>query len=90
VDPRPHVRGRKPALSEESMKCLEQLINAQPDITLQEIKGTMNLKINIPVISKIIRNKLNYRYKRRRYMPVNVTAQMCRKSESCGKSNSRN
>ena len=89
VEPRPHAYGRKPALNSEGLKCMEHLIIAQPDITLQEIKDQMNLQISIPAISKIISGKLHYRYKKRRYMPVNATAQMCGQGESCGKSNNR-
>lgn len=70
VEPRPHLRGRKPALNADGMKCLEELIIAQPDITLQEIKEKMNLKISIPAICKIIKNKLHYQYKKRQYTPV--------------------
>ena len=59
VEPRSHARGRKSAIDAEGMKCLEELIIAQPDITLQEIKEKMNLKISIPAICKIIKNKLH-------------------------------
>jgi transposase len=89
VEPRPHARGRKPALNTEKMKNLEKLIIAQPDITLQEIKENMDLKISIPAISKIIRNKLHYQYKKRRYMPVRETVQTCRKNENCGKNSNK-
>jgi len=88
VEPRPHARGRKPALDEEAMKCLEQLILAQPDITLQEIKDKMNLQISLVAISKIIRNKLHYRFKKRQYMPASESAQTYRKSENSGKKSS--
>ncbi len=89
VEPRPHAYGRKPALNSEGLKNMEQLINAQPDITLQEIKNQMNLQISIPAISKIISGKLHYRYKKRRYMPVNATARMCRQDASYGKNSNR-
>lgn len=81
VEPRPHARGRKPALNAEEMKRLEGLIIEQSDITLQEIKQKMELQISLPAISNIIRHKLNYRFKKRRYMPVSEIAQMYRKSE---------
>lgn len=89
VGPRPHAYGRKPALNSDDLKRMEHLINAQPDITLQEIKDEMNLQISIPAISKIIGGKLHYRYKKRRYMPANVIAWMYRQGESCGKSNNQ-
>ena len=68
---------------------MEQLIDAQPDITLQEIKDQMDLQISIPAISKIISGKLHYRYKKRRYMPANVNVRMYKPGESYGKSNSQ-
>ena len=64
VEPRPNKRGRKPALNEEQLKNLEQLIIDNSDITLEEIKEQMDLKISLSAISRIIRNKLNYHYKK--------------------------
>ncbi len=89
IKPRPHAYGRKPALDSEGLKRMDQLISAQSDITLQEIKDQMNLRISIPAISKIVRGKLHYRYKKRRYMPANGTARMYRQDASCGKNNNR-
>lgn len=81
--------GRKPTLDEDGLKRLENLLQEQPDITLEEIKEKLDLSIGITAISTIITQKLHYRFKKRRYMPVNVTERMCRKSENCGKSNNR-
>ena len=64
VEPRPNKRGRKPALNEEQLRNLEQLIIDNSDITLEEIKEQMDLKISLSAISRIIRNKLNYHYKK--------------------------
>jgi transposase len=89
VEPRPHARGRKPALNPEEMNFLEELINVQSDITLQEIKEKMNLKISIPAICKIIKYKLHYQYKKRQYMPVNEIGRTYKKSENCGKSSNQ-
>ena len=89
VEPRPHAYGRKPALDSEGLKRMDQLISAQSDITLQEIKDQMNLQISIPAISKIVRGKLHYTYKKRRYMPANATARMYRKNANYGKNSSR-
>ncbi|NLJ30632.1 MAG: hypothetical protein GX424_03355 [Clostridiales bacterium] len=78
VEPRPHAYGRKPTLNSDGLKRMEDLIDAQPDITFQEIKDKMDLQISIPAISKIISGKLHYRYKKRRYMPASVTVRMYR------------
>jgi len=89
VAPRTHNCGRRPVLDQDGLKHLENLLLEQPDITLEEIKGKMDLPIGITAISTIITGKLHYRYKKRQYMPANATAQTCRKSESYGKSNSQ-
>ena len=89
VKPRPHAYGRKPTLNSDGLKRMEQLIDAQPDITLQEIKDQMNLQISIPAINKIISGKLHYRYKKRQYMPANASVRMYRHGGSYGKSNSQ-
>ena len=64
VVPRPHKGGRKAILNEERLKELEQLIIENSDITLAEIKEKMNLEISLCAISKTIKNKLHYRYKK--------------------------
>ena len=89
VEPRPHAYGRRPALDSEGLKRMDQLISAQPDITLQEIKDQMKLQISIPAISKIVRGKLHYHYKKRQYMPANATARMYRQDANFGKNNNR-
>ncbi|MEM1484912.1 hypothetical protein V6615_08515 [Oscillospiraceae bacterium PP1C4] len=71
------------------MRRLDQLVIEQSDITLQEIKEEMELQISVPAISNIIRNKLHYRYKKRRYMPVNETVQMYKKNEKSGNKSSQ-
>ena len=64
IEPRPSKRGRKPALNKEQLEELEQLIIANSDITLAEIKSEMDLEISLSAISRIIRNKLDYHYKK--------------------------
>ncbi|MCL2518210.1 MAG: hypothetical protein FWF15_06560 [Oscillospiraceae bacterium] len=50
---------------------MRALILSRPDITLEEIKETMKLEIGITAISAIVRNKLGFRFKKRRYTPQN-------------------
>lgn len=71
ISPRTHLRGRKPAMDENGLQQLRELLDSQPDITLEEIKEKMGLSISISAISKIIRHKLHYTLKKRRYMPAN-------------------
>lgn len=67
IKPRPHAYGRKPALDEAQMRRLGALIEERRDITLEEIKEKMELSISLSALSRIIRNKLGYRYKKRQY-----------------------
>ena len=71
ITPKTHLRGRKPSLTEEDLKAIENLLIQQKDITVWEIKEKLNLALCESSIRKIIRNKLGYRYKKRQYMPVN-------------------
>jgi transposase len=76
IRPRPHEYGRKPSLDQERMEELRHLLDERCDITLSEIIEEMKLEICISALSRIIRNKLNYHFKKRRYMPVSEIAQM--------------
>jgi len=60
----PLNRGRKPMVTNEEMKKIEEEINLNPDITLEEIKEKFNLKISISAISRRL-TKLDYTFKKR-------------------------
>lgn len=64
IRPRTHLRGRKPALDEKGLERLKELLDTRKDITLAEIKEEMGLSISLAALSKIIRNKLEYQYKK--------------------------
>jgi len=76
ITPKTYLRGRKPALDDYGLEKLRRLLDTRKDITLREIKEELGLSISIVAISKIIRNKLGYRYKKRQYMPVSEIALM--------------
>ena len=76
VEPKTHLRGRKPTLQEDDLEAIEDQIQAQKDITAAEIKENLNLPLCKSSICKIIRNKLGYRYKKRQYMPLSGNDQM--------------
>jgi transposase len=67
ITPKTHLRGRKASLDEAGYEEKKALIKSKPDITLEEIKEEMKLKIGITAISAIVRNKLGFRFKKRRY-----------------------
>jgi transposase len=59
--------GRPPAVNSDELEQMKSLIQECPDITLEEIKETMHLKICLSAIHRMIRNKLGFTYKKRQY-----------------------
>lgn len=76
ITPKTHLRGRKPVLTSEQLESLKQLILSDPDITLAEMKDTLGLPLSISAISRIVNDKLDFRYKKKHYMPANNTVKM--------------
>lgn len=76
IEPTYQNSGRKSEVDAEKLATIDTLISENPDITLSEIKESMNLSIQKSEISNIIRIKLGFRFKKRWYMPVNATEQM--------------
>ena len=84
IAPRTNLRGRKPSLSSAQLEEMRELIIAQPDITLEEIRETMGLEIKKSRISVIVREKLGFRYKKRRYTPASESVPTSSKSAKNG------
>ena len=64
VEPKTYLRGRKPSLSEEDLQTIDNLLQEQPDITISEIKETLNLTVCEETIRKAVL-KLGYVYKKK-------------------------
>ena len=64
VEPKTYLRGRKPSLSEEDLQNIDNLLQEQPDITISEIKDTLNLTVCEETIRKAVL-KLGYVYKKK-------------------------
>jgi transposase len=62
--------GRPSAVDEAGMKRMQQLIEERPDITLEEIKKEMGLKISISAIWRKVHDKLGFNYKKKRFTPA--------------------
>jgi putative transposase len=73
INPKTHTRGGKPALDTQGLEAMSQLILSTPDITLEEIREAMDLRISLAAIRKIINRKLGFHYKKRQYTPVSGT-----------------
>jgi transposase len=89
IEPSYQNCGKKSEVTAEKLNEMNALVTENPDITLAEIRETLHLSIQKSEISNLLRNKLGFRFKKRRYMPVNVTVPMSGKNGSYGKSNSQ-
>ena len=63
--------GRTGELDEAGLERMRKLVESTPDITLEEIRETLGLRMKKSQISSILRNKLGFRFKKRWYAPVN-------------------
>lgn len=68
ITPRTHLRGRKPTLSPEQIEEIRQLVLEYPTLTLSEIRARLDLQIGIASISRVLHNKLGFRYKNKQYV----------------------
>ncbi len=64
VATRTSLRGRKRVLSEEDIQNIDQLIQKQPDITINEILEKLQLHVSDETVRKAI-IKLGYVYKKK-------------------------
>lgn len=62
--PRKQRHGKKSCLTEELLNNIESKIYEQPDITLEEIIEEFKLPISKSMMSKVVKNKLKFRYKK--------------------------
>lgn len=63
-EPREHKRGRKPGLTEEQFRQVEELIKEEPDIELHSIKERLSLPISVPALCNIVNYKLELKRKK--------------------------
>ena len=75
IIPQTHTRGRKALLTAEHLTAIRNFLRSHKDATLSEIKEALQLPVEKSALSNAIR-KLGFRYKKRQYMQVSVTARM--------------
>lgn len=56
--------GRKPVLSQEELKQIKEQIDTQNDITIDELRDTLNLKASYSTVERAVR-KMGYTYKKK-------------------------
>ena len=64
VETRTSLRGRKPVLSDDDIVHIDNLIQQQPDITINEIIDTLQLKVSDETVRQAVL-KLGYVYKKK-------------------------
>lgn len=64
VETRASQRGRKPALSQADIQDIDQMIQAQPDITIHELREKLQLSVSDETVRKAVL-KLGYVYKKK-------------------------
>ena len=67
----PQPRGHNPpALNDEDMRKLDRLLIQTPDVTLEQMRDALGQTCSLTAIHNATR-RLNWRYKKKRYEPVN-------------------
>lgn len=64
VETKVSQRGRKPALSQADIQDIDQMIQAQPDITIHELREKLQLSVSDETVRKAVL-KLGYVYKKK-------------------------
>ena len=73
--PKTTKRGRKPIFSAEALQRLDQLVEAQSDATLEELRDRSGLSCSLMTVSNMLK-RLGYRRKKRHSGLLSKTAKM--------------
>ena len=73
--PKPQNAGRKPALSSEALRGLEQEVEKQPDATLAELRERCGLSVSVVTVHNALK-KLGFKRKKKRYVRPNSNEPM--------------
>ena len=76
VAPSTHKCGRKPALSPDDVEFLRQLIECDPDITLEEMREELSINISLSALSRYVKDKLGLNHKKKVSTQANGIVQM--------------
>jgi transposase len=79
IAPYPQNQGRKPAFRGKHLEELNEFVKRHPDATLEEIKEHFAGKITCSHVAiHYTLKRLGWRYKKKRYVPVNKAEKMWR------------
>lgn len=79
VDLKTSQRGRKPKLSAEQLRQVDELLQKEPDITLQEVIDKLHLNISDSRLGRIVRENLGYSRKKKMVHASEQERPRCRK-----------
>lgn len=85
--PKPHAGGRKPLLTEHD-DALRALLKAKPDSTLEEVRTTLRLQVQLSTLWYCL-DHLGLTFKKKRSGPPSKSVRTCACSGSPGKPNNR-
>ncbi len=64
IEPKTYLRGRKPSLTEEDLQNIDNLLKEHSDLTISEVKETLNLPVCEETVRKAVL-KPGYVYKKK-------------------------
>jgi transposase len=77
IAPYPQNQGRKPAFRGVELSQLNDFVKTHPDATLEEIRDYFSGKVNCSLVAiHHTLKRLGWRYKKKRYEPVNKPEKM--------------
>jgi transposase len=77
IEPLPRTQGRKPAFRDHQLQELDDFVKRYPDATLEEIRESFSDRVNCSIVA--VHNalkRLEWRYKKNRYMRASKTEKM--------------
>jgi transposase len=77
IEPLPRTQGRKPAFRDHRLQELNDFVKRYPDATLEEIRESFADRVNCSIVA--VHNalkRLEWRYKKNRYVRVSKTEKM--------------
>src|SRR5262249_37999807 len=85
LQPRPNPGGRRPAIPEERYPEVRQLLAAQPDLTLEEIRDRLRVSCSLAAVCRTLQ-KLGLTRKKKSCTPPNNSAPTWRRPGKSGRS----
>ena len=82
----PRTQGRKPAFRDQHIQELNDFVKKYPDATLEEIREAFEGRVDcsIQAVANALK-RLDWRYKKNRYVRASKTEKMLNSNVVCGK-----